>query len=139
LSRRVVLDASAAIEAVLLGARARAVLDVLAGASLVVAPELYSCEVANALWKYVQAGEVDPDEAASLLETALELVDALVPDHEVSTEALMAAISAGQPVYDLCYAVLARRHGCSVCTLDARFTRTLDGMGIEAIALPTVR
>lgn len=128
--RRAVLDASAAVEIVLPGSRAAAVVDLLDECLVVFVPELFHAEVANALWKYVDAGDLSADEALALLETSFGLPDRVVPDHELAEEALAAAISTNHPVYDLLYASLARRHGCTVVTLDGRLAKLLSGMGI---------
>ncbi len=127
---RVVLDASAAIEAVLPGPRAAQVLDLLEGCPLVLAPALYCSEVANTLWKYVRAGDLDPAEAVTLLETALGLADRAVSDQELAHEALAEAISSGHPVYDLLYVTLSRRFGCTLITLDRRLAGLAEGLGV---------
>lgn len=92
MSSRIVLDASAALEAVLSGPSAMRILDVLAEASIVLAPDLFSSEVANSLWKYVRRGDVKAEEVF--------------------------------------YAIVARRNGCSVLTLDRRLSRLLARLSI---------
>lgn len=133
MSRRIVVDASAIVELVMTGPRARKLLDVLTAATEVMAPDLLFSEVANALWKYVRAGAIEAESAVSLCEKALDLVDSTVPARELAKEALVAAVSQGHPVYDMCYAVLARREGCTVCTLDKAFARVLASMSVAAI------
>ena len=128
MSRRLVLDASAALHAVLPGPAAEPVLDALSGAALVLAPDLYAIEVANSLWKYVRAGDLAVDEAVAKLDRALALVDSLVPVEELAKESLVAAAESGHPVYDLAYAVLARREGATVVTADRGFTEALRGL-----------
>lgn len=127
----VVLDASAAIDAVLGTAHARQVLDALASATAVFAPDIYAAEVANALWKYVRAKEIDLDEAVEAMVDALGLVDELVPAASLGTEPLSEAVRTGHPVYDLCYAVVARRRTAEVVTRDRRLARLLSRLGIE--------
>ena len=72
---KVVLDASAGLAAVLGQPSGSAVLDVLDGASVVIAPELFAAEVTSGLWKYVVAGQLELDVAAERLDVALKLVD----------------------------------------------------------------
>jgi predicted nucleic acid-binding protein len=133
MSRRVVIDASALLEVVLTGARALELVELLTGAEDVMAPDLFHCEVANALWKYVRAGVIGAEEAVALYERAVNLVDMVVPDEELSKEALVTAAAQGHPVYDMCYAVLARREGGTVCTLDKAFARALADMSIPVV------
>ena len=128
MNRRVVLDASAALEAVLRRPNADRVLDIVEAAHRVSAPELFACEVANALWKHTRAGDLDSDEAQMALESSLELVDVLEPSVDLVPEALVTASAHNHPVYDALYAVLARRSGATVCTFDRRLTKLLDVM-----------
>jgi predicted nucleic acid-binding protein len=131
---RVVLDASAAVclvmrlpEAVVLAGR-------LQPASQVLAPALFHAEVANALWKYVRAGAIGRDLALERLTEAGELLDDSIPDAELTTEALAAADQYDHPVYDLLYAVIARRYGCTVLTRDKRLGGLLRLMDIPVLA-----
>lgn len=134
MSRRLVLDASAAVRAVLGLDRAGEVLSALEAADLVLAPTLLCSETASALWKYVRAGALDGEEAAARYETVLGLVDTLVPDSELAVEALGEAIRHGHSVYDLCYAVLARRHGCTLLTLDRRLGAIAERLEISHLS-----
>jgi len=88
----------------------------------VIAPALFHAEVANGLWKYVRAGRMDRPAALDHYSLAIDLVDAFEPDSQLTTEALAEATRYGHPVYDLLYAVLARRHGCTLITMDSRLT-----------------
>ena len=128
-----VLDASAAIGAVRLSSSAAGVLRLCGEASSVMAPSLFASEVANGLWKYVASGSLQRDEAVDALGEALDLVDLLVPDRDLVEEALVAAVRYRHPVYDLLYAVLARRHGAAVLTLDERLRSLLAQMGVDAL------
>lgn len=128
-----VLDASAAIGAVRLSSSAAGVLRLCGEASSVMAPSLFASEVANGLWKYVSNGSLQRDEAVASLGEALDLVDLLVPDRDLVEEALVAATRYRHPVYDLLYAVLARRHGAAVLTLDDRLRSLLAQMGVDAL------
>jgi predicted nucleic acid-binding protein len=51
-------------------------------------------------------------------------------DGELVTEAIAEACRRNHPVHDLLYAVLARRHGAAVLTLDARLSGLLAQMAI---------
>ena len=94
------------------------------------APSLYASEVANALWKYVKAGNLDAETALERLEESINLIDAFTPDWELTAEALSEATRFKHPVYDLLYGVLARRTGCPVLTIDERLRRLLGQMGV---------
>ncbi len=126
MSCQLVLDASAALEAILGRQKAETVLDRIESSDRVRAPDLYAAEVANALWKHVKAGDIDIGQAQVALRTALDLVDALVPAVDLIEEALATATTHAHPVYDALYLVTARRSGATVCTLDRRLAALLE-------------
>ena len=133
MTARVVLDASAALHLVMDGKDADVIADRLDEAHLVTAPDFFTCEVANGLWKYVRRGDIPMADAATRLEEALALTGSLVPGRILAHEALVAATTYQHPVYDMMYAVLARRQGAAVITLDAKFAQALRGMQVEVI------
>jgi predicted nucleic acid-binding protein len=129
---KVVLDASAALAAVLGQARGPAVLDLLDEASVVIAPELFTAEVTSGLWKYVSARQLSLDLAAERLDAVMKLVDRYHPVAELAQEVLREASARRHSVYDLCYAILARREGAAVLTIDARLKKLLGALGVAA-------
>jgi predicted nucleic acid-binding protein len=132
---RLVLDASAAVRMVMRAEGADELLESVATATVVAAPSLYASEVANALWKYVKAGNLDAETALERLEESINLIDAFTPDWELTTEALTEAVRFKHPVYDLLYAVLARRTGCAVLTMDERLRTLLGQMGVGTVSV----
>jgi predicted nucleic acid-binding protein len=128
---KVVLDASAALAAVLGQPSAAAVLDVLADAAVVIAPELFSAEVTSGLWKYVAAGQLTVDTAAERLAEALKLVDQYHPMSGLAQEVLREASARRHSVYDVCYVVLARREGAAVVTIDGRLRKLIETIGLS--------
>jgi predicted nucleic acid-binding protein len=130
LSKRIVLDASAAIHLVLESPYAETLADALSPADVSMAPDLFDSEVANGLWKYVRSGVLAADQAVLRLARAFELVDSVFPSRVLAREALAAATTHAHPVYDLTYAVLARRHEATVVTMDHKFFLLLQRMEI---------
>ncbi len=127
---RVLLDASAGIAAVLGRESTPAILDVLARATIVIAPELYVAEVTSGLWKYVTAGQLSIEDATDRLDAALKLVDRQHPPGGLAQEVLREAVSHRHSVYDLFYVVLARREGAIVLTIDTRLRKLMGTMGV---------
>lgn len=127
---RVVLDASAALRLTLRLEGAAEIAEGLETASLVLVPELYCSEVANGLWKYASAGELDRGQSIELFEEALTLADSFVPDRSLAVEALSEANIRDHPVYDLLYVVVARRNGCRIVTMDERLATLAGEMGV---------
>jgi len=127
---KVVLDASAGLAAVLGQDRGPAVLDVLAGAAVVIAPELFAAEVTSGLWKYVSAKQLTLDAASERLDAALKLIDRYHPMASLGQEVLREASARRHSVYDLYYAVLARREGAAVLTIDSRLRKLIAAMNV---------
>jgi predicted nucleic acid-binding protein len=127
---KVVLDASAALAAVLGQESGPAVLDVLAGATVVIAPELFVAEVTSGLWKYVSAKQLTLDVAAERLDAALKLVDRYHPEPALAQEVLREAAARRHSVYDLYYVVLARREGAAIVTIDGRLRKLITTLGL---------
>ena len=132
---RLVLNASAAVRMVMRAEGADGLLESVAAATVVAAPSLYASEVANVLWKYIKAGTLDAETALERLEESINLIDAFTPDWELTAEALSEAARFKHPVYDLLYAVLSRRTGCAVLTMDERLRRLLGQMGVGVVSV----
>jgi predicted nucleic acid-binding protein len=130
---KVVLDASAALATVLLRDGSAGILDLLEQASVVLAPDLYASEVANGLWKYVWFENLSIEMGTAALESAMGLVDQTLPVADLCQEALREAANFGHPVYDLCYAVAARREGAAVLTIDRKLVKLLSRMKIRSL------
>lgn len=65
------------------------------------------------------------------LERALGLVDTLVSNKEIWSEAFLLARTADKPAYDMFYLALARREDAALVTLDAALRRLAEGQGIR--------
>jgi len=130
---RLVLDTSAAVRLVMRAETVDELLEPVSAATLVAAPSLYAGEVANALWKYVKADRLEVETGLERYGEAINLIDDFIPDRELATEAFMEAVRYRHPVYDLLYAVLARRTGCAILTLDQRLKTLAGQIGISTI------
>jgi len=132
LINRAVLDSSGAVHLVMNGEHASSLAAKLEAAAVVMTPDLFCSETANSLWKYVRAGELTLDLALTRFEQCMGLADSLVPERALAPEALVAAARHQHSVYDMMYAVLARRSGATVITMDRGFALKLRDMEIEA-------
>jgi predicted nucleic acid-binding protein len=127
---KIVLDASAAIAAVLQHPSGPAVLDLVEEATMIVAPDLFIAEVTSGLWKYVVAQQLSIDDAGERLGAAVKLVDRYLPVDTLAQEVLREAAARQHSVYDIFYAVLARREGAAVATIDQRLRKLLTSMNV---------
>ena len=94
------------------------------------APDFIRAELANALWKKVRIGEIEPHQASRGLRDGLEPVS-LVPTMPLVERALPLAISLPHPVYDCIFLTLAESLDMPLLTSDkklwARTRRTSFG------------
>jgi predicted nucleic acid-binding protein len=127
-----VLDASAAVNLVLNGEHAADLAAKLEETALILTPDLFCSEAANALWKYVRAKDLALEAAAARLAECLRLADSFVPGQALAQEALAAAARHQFSVYDMMYAVLARRSAAVVITMDRSFARRLRDLDIDS-------
>lgn len=135
MSAVLVLDASAAVRAVMDAAAQPLLLDRLSGASAVLAPTLLRVEVANALWKYQRAGVISAAEARTRHAEVCLLIQAFIEEGSLFPEALQLAVDHQHPVYDAVYAVVARRHAATLLTFDKRLQALCVRAGIPCEAI----
>ena len=128
--RRWVLDASAALHVVMRLPTAEPVIDELEQANIVLAPQLYFSETANALWKYVSHNQLSAEQAIERYQDVCALPDEAISDQTLALEALSLASANNHPVYDIIYVVLARRNACGVLTKDSRLAKLLESTGV---------
>jgi predicted nucleic acid-binding protein len=128
--RRWVLDASAALHVVMRLPTAEPVIDKLEQANLILVPQLYFSEAANALWKYVSHNQLSAEQAIERYQDICALPDQAISDQTLALEALSLASTYNHPVYDMIYAVLARRNACGVLSKDSRLAKLLVSIGV---------
>jgi len=128
-----VLDCSAAMDAVLKHGRADVFLEAVVQAGRVVSSELFRAEAANVLWKYYRANALNVDQCRTAYEEAVELVDEFEPLAEGSLEALMEATRLGHSVYDRFYLDLARKTGATLVTSDRKLRALAQSERIPVI------
>jgi len=95
------------------------------------APDLFIAEICNFMWKN---GRKDKDRADILNRMANDCicyVDEYVSSYELWKEALRMAQEQDHPVYDMLYAVLARRHDAMVLTMDKRLYDICKSLSIR--------
>lgn len=129
----VVLDASAALTAVLDAPGADAFMNSVSMDDEVVSPTLFHAEVANGMAKYVRAGRIDAKRAAMGAFTASEMVDRFFDVRDLYIEALGEGVRLNHPAYDMFYLVLARRMGGTLFTMDKALARLCIAEGVSCV------
>ena len=128
---KLVLDASAAIELVLGRSQAGRLEGILEEADVVLAPDLFVAEVVNTIWKYHRFEHLGLNVCDRAMESALALVDSLVPASEIHAEAFLLARTAHRPAYDMFYLALARREDAVFLTLDKSLQKEAEHQGLR--------
>ncbi len=127
-----VLDASAAVRAVMDAGAHPGLIDELANAAVILAPALLRIEAANALWEYQSAGIIEAPVAHERHAEICALVHRFVDEQALFPEALQLAADLDHPVYDAVYAVVARRHAGTVLTFDRRLQALCERAAIPS-------
>jgi predicted nucleic acid-binding protein len=127
----VVLDVSAAIEILLQKEKKMLFSSMYEKASWVIAPDLYIAELSNVLWKYHKAGIISHIECNQYVEDGIDLIDDYFPSKELWKEALGEGIKNTHSVYDMYYAVLARRNDATLITNDSKLSLICNKLNIE--------
>ena len=121
-----VLDASAAVSVITAEVGSLKIRAMLRDATPI-APELILAEVANSLWRKARLGALTATEAQEALPRLAELVDPLVPLHDLAAQALDLALRRDHPVYDCYYVALAMRQAAPLATGDRRLAERFAG------------
>lgn len=126
-----VLDASAAARLVIEGPETNAIQALVDTADEIIAPTLFSIEIANTMWKYARAKLISAGQASANLDTVLKFVDKLIDTRpDIIREAMTEAIRANHPIYDMLYVIVARRRGAGLITIDKRLATLATTLGV---------
>lgn len=92
--------------------------------------ELALKELANALWKKVNRGEVEAEHVAEILLASRSIVK-LIDQSPILGEALKIAIERNVTVYDALYIAAALRQHSSLATCDKRQAEAAKALGVS--------
>lgn len=132
---KIVLDASAAVEFALKRSKAATIGNVIAEADAVLVPDFYASEVTNVFRKCYAFEHLPMPACEAALAAALALPDVFAPSRELAAEAFALACLVQASAYDMLYAVLARRSGAELWTLDGKLVKTCKMQGIRVASL----
>ena len=129
----IVLDCSAAVEMARGTTKGIELLAQLESESVKIVPSLFYSEAANAVWKYVHAGQWEADKAVEAFERISAMPSVIVKTERLSGEALREACRLDHSVYDMTYVVLARRTGATLVTLDKHLAGLCSQLGVATL------
>ena len=113
-----VLDVSGAIEIVLNKDKAEPFNKEVKRSSWVIAPDLFVSEISNVLWKYYKAKIISHNDCIQYVEEGIKLIDDFENAKNLWKEALGEGIKNKHSIYDMFYAILARRNDALLITND---------------------
>jgi predicted nucleic acid-binding protein len=129
----VTLDVSAAIEIILQKDKKDKFDKVYKSAKWVIAPDLFVSEITNAFWKYNRAGILDRENCMQYVEDGINMIDDFIEAKEIWKEALGESIKNNHSVYDMCYAILTRRHDGVLISNDKELSILCKKLKIECV------
>ncbi len=127
----VVVDVSAAVEVLLQKETQTQFSKYLKEASWVIAPDLYIAELSNVFWKYHRAKVISRPDCIAYVESGINLIDDFIETRELWKEALGEGIKNNHSIYDMYYAVLARRNDAVLLTKDETLANLCKKMKID--------
>jgi predicted nucleic acid-binding protein len=137
-----VADASVVVPLVAVEPLSEAAEERLSAASHLVAPSLVIAEVASALRRKVEIGEIDTSRAERSLSDLLNAIRTgtitLVRDEELALTALRIATAARHKVWDCFYIALAESQHAALVTADRKQARIAQSRGVEPVLLKSV-
>lgn len=113
-----VLDVSGAIQVLLKNVKGPKFDEEIKKSSWVIAPDVYVSEISNVLWKYVKANLMSHEDCIQYVEDGINLIDDFIDGKDIWKEALGEGIKHNHSIYDMYYAVLARRNDATLITND---------------------
>ncbi|MFM9828398.1 MAG: type II toxin-antitoxin system VapC family toxin [Sphingomonas sp.] len=126
----IVLDASVAVKLVAREPDSALALVRVGEASAVIAPDWITLEVAHALWKKVQAAQLDAAAAEAGTAALGQIIDRMVPAQQLISAAVRLSYDLPHPLYDCLYLVLAQAEDVRVLTADVKFARVARAGGL---------
>jgi predicted nucleic acid-binding protein len=138
-----VLDSSVALKWVLPEADSAKVIrlrdEYKNGVHQLLAPDIFTPEIANALASAERQARIKAGESAIFLHDILRAAPVIHPTPPLLPRAMALAIATRPAVYDCVYLALAEAEGCELVTADDQFVRGLQASFpfiISLVALP---
>ncbi|GHV83574.1 hypothetical protein AGMMS50212_09140 [Spirochaetia bacterium] len=104
---------------------------ILRDAEYVLAPDLYVTELSNTLWKYSTKGIYTSEECTQFIEDGLNYVDEYIISKDIWKEAFVEGVKNKHSVYDMFYAVIARRNDGILITNDLQLIKICKKLNIK--------
>jgi predicted nucleic acid-binding protein len=127
----IIMDVSAAIEILFKKEKCKQYSDEFNNGTWIIAPDLYVSELSNVLWKYQKAGVLQHEECIQFVEDGINMIDHIFEAKDIWKEALAEGIKYNHSIYDMYYAILARRNDGKLLTKDKDLANICKKMKVE--------
>lgn len=128
----IVVDASVAVKWIAAEPGYERALTLLDRTDLI-APYLLAVELANALRRKVEAGEVLNDQAVQGIQRVMERVELTVPDFALLSRAFAIGLELHHPIYDCLYLAVAEARSATFATFDDEFRDLATSAGYGSL------
>jgi predicted nucleic acid-binding protein len=134
-----VVDASVALKWYVPEENADLADDILRSGRQLIAPQIVVAEVANASWKLVRKGQLDPKQHHRIAAAVARPFDLLAPLTALLPRAAAIALELDHPIYDCFYLALGEARTAPLITDDRRLLAKLEATIFHVQALQSWR
>jgi predicted nucleic acid-binding protein len=127
----VILDVSGITQILFKKEKGNKFTEVIKKAAKIIAPDLYISELTNTLWKYYKAKLLTKEMCDVKIEEGINFIDDFISSNDLWKEAFGEGIKNDHPIYDMYYAVLARRNNGKLITNDERLAKICKNSKID--------
>ncbi|MFN3549689.1 MAG: type II toxin-antitoxin system VapC family toxin [Mesorhizobium sp.] len=96
------------------------------------APQIVMPEAANALLKYMRAGQISVDDFFTAIDHIPKVITTLIDDASLTASAARLSFAHSHTIYDCLYLALALQRGEPLATADGRMATLARQLSIEA-------
>ena len=114
------IDASVAVKWFIEEPRSSAARKILGKTESLIAPDIFTPEITNAVWKKVKADEIPMDQGKAIVSNLPLFIDHFVLSSQLIDRAFHLAVEFSHPVYDCLYLALAEHESVILITDDAK-------------------
>jgi predicted nucleic acid-binding protein len=126
-----VVDVSGAIQIILQKEKSSKFKEIIKRASTRLAPDLFISELTNTFWKYYTAKLITFEDCNQYIEDGINLIDTFMDSRDYWKEAFGEGAKNGHSIYDMYYAIIARRNNGILVTNDTDLAKICKKLKIE--------
>jgi predicted nucleic acid-binding protein len=128
-----ILDVSGAMQILLKTEKFHTFNKAVQEASAVLTPDLFVPELTNTLWKFCIKGIYTAEECLQFIKDGLDYISEFIDSKKLWQEAFREGVKNKHPVYDMYYAIAARRNSGTLITNDGDLATICKKLSIEYI------